>query len=205
MRSPSPASSRSVSGRSRTIPRSSGRLWINSTSRAPLPPPTSTTTSPSRHSRAASCSEARSRSPAIAASKVARSAGCSASHSQKPVPNRPGNGASDVDASRSVVASKKTPPKRFANSLQPGPRRSREGSVCSNTPGSVSRKTPSLASARRRRCSVSGLPPSSETGRGPSARASGTPASTTAASAFVISAPRRKSQSSLIRGRARPQ
>ena len=74
------------------------------------------------------------------------------------------------------------------------------------TPGSSSAKTPSLASARRRRCSVSGSAPASRGELGDRARARRraprrTPSSATIASARVPSAPRSRSQSGVLRAR----
>jgi hypothetical protein len=88
---PKALSSRSVSGRSNTIPRSPGRRPRSSTRSVPLPPPTSTTVSPSLQSSSASRSALRSLPPAIARSNTARSSGCALSHDQKSVPNASGN------------------------------------------------------------------------------------------------------------------
>jgi hypothetical protein len=165
----------------------------------PLPPPTSTTVSSPRQSSAASRSTALSLLPAIARSKAARSCGCSASHGQKPVPKVPVKVSAAVVGCRSPIARWNTPPKRWANSRQPCGRSSSDAAELPNTPGAVSSKTPSLASARRMRCSVSGCAPSSVassvTGRGPSASASATPRSATMPSARDVVAPRRMSHS----------
>ena len=210
-RSPKIDSSRTVSGRSKTIPRIPGCTFRNSASREPLPPPTSTIVSSPRHAIAFSRSIRASDPWPIARSKRARSSGCWASHDQKSVPYILGKAGSPLASSSATVRSH-TPPNRTANSPQPLPARSSsEASVLPNTPGACSMKTPSLASARstRRSASASALlsRARSATGWGPPERASGTPSSAAIARLRVASAPRTRFQSrssaptSLIRAR----
>ena len=192
-------SSRTVSGRSKTMPRRPGCRSSSASSSEPLPPPTSTTVSSPRQpteSRrstrlAVPCSIARSKRgplvgllgeprPEVGAvqSRERRLAG-GVERADRPEPDA----AEESARSRAQPSSSRS----FGGRRVRGRRRARS-----------SAKTPSLASARRKRWSVSGvgagLPASSATGRGPSASASAMPRSATIASARVASAPWSRSQ-----------
>ena len=189
MSAPSAASSRTVSGRSRTIraepgrpggARRAARRFLRRRRRPSRRPPL----------QRGELLHTLARPGCIARSKEARSSGCSASHGQKPVPKV----SRESHRSRRVA---RPDPRRPGRKLRQTARKRRSNrrqqqlgaGVQGEDPGSSSAKTPSLASARSRRwrTSASALASraNSATGLGPSASVSGTRRSATIPSAFV--------------------
>ena len=165
----------------------------------PLPPPTSTTSSSPDQSRPASRSIRRSGALNHRSVERCPLVGVRGEPGPEVVledSRKRGHAARGVEGARRAVEDAAEEVREIVPTI--APQELRRLAVLRKVPGSSSAKTPSLASARSRRCSTSVSAPTSRatsaTGRGPAASASATRSSATRPSAREVSAPRMRSQ-----------